>query len=149
MEDIAEGRPVVSLSGGSSRSTRFNLGRLISNRFSSFMDRTRRSDGRQRADSGTGSAGLGDSSHASSLGESQGSGDGDDGGKRLFGLIGRKCLVVQRQGQWLLIHYTIKKKIMVCRVVGEQGQLMVRQNALNIRSWADVFGLESGVTTEG
>ena len=38
---------------------------------------------------------------------------------------------------------------MVCRVVGEQGQLMFRQNALNIRSWADVFGLESGVTTEG
>ena len=36
-----------------------------------------------------------------------------------------------------------------CRVVGEQGQLIVRQNALNIRSWADVFGLESGVTTEG
>ena len=26
---------------------------------------------------------------------------------------------------------------------------MVRQNALKIRSWADVFGLESGVTTEG
>ena len=26
---------------------------------------------------------------------------------------------------------------------------MVRQNALRIRSWADVFGLESGVTTEG
>ena len=25
---------------------------------------------------------------------------------------------------------------------------MVRQNALKIRSWADVFGLESGVTTE-
>ena len=38
---------------------------------------------------------------------------------------------------------------MVCRVVGEQGQLMVRQNALNIRSWADVFGLEGGVTPEG
>ena len=57
--------------------------------------------------------------------------------------------MVKRQGQWLLIHYTIKKKTMVCRVVGERGQLMVRQNALNIRSWADVFGLESGVTTEG
>ena len=26
---------------------------------------------------------------------------------------------------------------------------MVRQNALKIRSWADVFRLESGVTTEG
>ena len=26
---------------------------------------------------------------------------------------------------------------------------MVRQNALKIRSWADVFGLESGVTIEG
>ena len=26
---------------------------------------------------------------------------------------------------------------------------MVRQNALNNRCWADVFGLESGVTTEG
>ena len=26
---------------------------------------------------------------------------------------------------------------------------MVRQNALKIRSWADVFGLESAVTTEG
>ena len=26
---------------------------------------------------------------------------------------------------------------------------MVRQNALKIRSWADAFGLESGVTTEG
>ena len=26
---------------------------------------------------------------------------------------------------------------------------MVRQSALKIRSWADVFGLESGVTTEG
>ena len=26
---------------------------------------------------------------------------------------------------------------------------MIRQNALKIRSWADVFGLESGVTTEG
>ena len=26
---------------------------------------------------------------------------------------------------------------------------MVRQNALKIISWADVFGLESGVTTEG
>ena len=38
---------------------------------------------------------------------------------------------------------------MVCRVVGERGQLMVRQNALKIRSWADVFGLESGVATEG
>ena len=70
MEDIVEGRRVVSLSGGSSRSTRFNLGRLTSNRFSSFMDRTRRSDGRQRADNGTGSAGL-----------------GDDGWRRLFGLL--------------------------------------------------------------
>ena len=38
---------------------------------------------------------------------------------------------------------------MMCRVVGEQGLLMVRQNALNIRFWADVFGLEGGVTTEG
>ena len=37
--------------------------------------------------------------------------------------------------------YTIKKKIMVCRVVGDRGQLMVRQNALKIRSWVDVFGL--------
>ena len=44
--------------------------------------------------------------------------------------------------------YYIKKKIMVCRVVGERGQLMVRQNALKMRSWADVFGLESGVITE-
>ena len=26
---------------------------------------------------------------------------------------------------------------------------MVKQNALKIRSWADVFGLESGVTTKG
>ena len=26
---------------------------------------------------------------------------------------------------------------------------MVRQNALKTRSWADVFGLESGVTTKG
>ena len=26
---------------------------------------------------------------------------------------------------------------------------MVRQNALKIIYWADVFGLESGVTTEG
>ena len=26
---------------------------------------------------------------------------------------------------------------------------MVRQNALKMRSWADVLGLESGVTTEG
>ena len=26
---------------------------------------------------------------------------------------------------------------------------MVRQNALKITSWADVFRLESGVTTEG
>ena len=26
---------------------------------------------------------------------------------------------------------------------------MVRQNALKIRSWADVYRLESGVTTEG
>ena len=26
---------------------------------------------------------------------------------------------------------------------------MVRQNALKIRSWADIFGLESGVTSEG
>ena len=26
---------------------------------------------------------------------------------------------------------------------------MVRQNALQIKSWADVFRLESGVTTEG
>ena len=26
---------------------------------------------------------------------------------------------------------------------------MVRQNALKIRSWADDFGFESGVTTEG
>ena len=26
---------------------------------------------------------------------------------------------------------------------------MVRQNALKIISWADVYGLESGVTTEG
>ena len=26
---------------------------------------------------------------------------------------------------------------------------MVRQNALKIRSWADVFGLESGMITEG
>ena len=26
---------------------------------------------------------------------------------------------------------------------------MIRQNALKIRSWADVFRLESGVTTEG
>ena len=26
---------------------------------------------------------------------------------------------------------------------------MVRQNALKIRSWADVFGLESGVTLRG
>ena len=26
---------------------------------------------------------------------------------------------------------------------------MVRQNALKTKSWADVFGLESGVTTEG
>ena len=26
---------------------------------------------------------------------------------------------------------------------------MARQNALKIRSWADIFGLESGVTTEG
>ena len=50
--------------------------------------------------------------------------------------------MLKRQGQWLLIHYTIKKKIMVCRVVGDRGQLMVRQNALKIRSWADVFGLE-------
>ena len=41
------------------------------------------------------------------------------------------------------------KKIMVCRVVGERGQLMVRQNALKIRSWADISRLESGVTTEG
>ena len=61
----------------------------------------------------------------------------------------KECLVVKRQGQWLLIHYTIKKKIMVCRVVGDRGQLMVRQNALKIRSWADVFGLKSGVTPEG
>ena len=37
----------------------------------------------------------------------------------------------------------------VCRVVGERGQLMVRQNALKIRPWADVLRLESGVTTEG
>ena len=36
----------------------------------------------------------------------------------------------------------MKKKAMVCKVVGEGGQLMVRQNALKIRSWADVFGLE-------
>ena len=86
MEDIAEGRPVVSLSGGSDRPTRFNLSRLTSTRFSSLMDRTRRSDGRQKANSGTGSAGLGDSSHASSLGES----DGDDGGRRLFGLLRRR-----------------------------------------------------------
>ena len=33
--------------------------------------------------------------------------------------------------------------------IGERGQLMVRQNALKIRSWADIFELESGVTTEG
>ena len=26
---------------------------------------------------------------------------------------------------------------------------MVRQNALKTKSWADVFGFESGVTTEG
>ena len=26
---------------------------------------------------------------------------------------------------------------------------MVRQNVLKVRSWADVLGLESGVTTEG
>ena len=38
---------------------------------------------------------------------------------------------------------------MVCKVVGEREQLMVRQNALKARSWADVFGLESGVTAEG
>ena len=57
--------------------------------------------------------------------------------------------MLKRQGQWLLILYTIKKKIMVCRVVGDRGQLMVRQNALKMRSWADVLGLKSGVTTEG
>ena len=45
--------------------------------------------------------------------------------------------------------FYIKKKTMVCKVVGEREQLMVRQNALKARSWADVFGLESGVTAEG
>ena len=51
--------------------------------------------------------------------------------------------MVWRQGQWSSTHYIIKKKtIMVCRVVGERGQLMVRRNALKIRSLADVFGLE-------
>ena len=37
----------------------------------------------------------------------------------------------------------------MCTVVGEQGQWINRQNALKIRSWANVFWLESGVTTEG
>ena len=32
------------------------------------------------------------------------------------------------------LYSTIKQKIMVCRVVGERGQLMTRQNALKTRS---------------
>ena len=47
------------------------------------------------------------------------------------------------------LYSTIKKKIMVCRVVGERGQLVARHNALKTRSWADVLGLESGVSAEG
>ena len=38
--------------------------------------------------------------------------------------------------------YVIKKKIIACRVMGERGQWVVRQNVLMIRSRADVFGLE-------
>ena len=43
----------------------------------------------------------------------------------------------------------VANPLVVCEVVGERGRLMVGQNALKIRSWADVFRLESGVTTEG
>ena len=40
-----------------------------------------------------------------------------------------------------LIHYTTKKRTMVCRVIGgERGQWMVRQNALKIRSWQMFLG---------
>ena len=56
-----------------------------------------------------------------------------------------------RQEKWLSIHYTIKKRIMACKVVGgARAQWMVGQNAFKIRSWGKmVFSLESGVITEG
>ena len=61
--------------------------------------------------------------------------------------IGRNILA-ERQGQWLSINYTTKKRIMVCRVVGGARAVDGQEEYLKDQILADVFGLESGVITE-
>ena len=58
----------------------------------------------------------------------------------------KECLMVYSRGRDVTV---VASPLVVCKVVGERGQLMIGQDALKIRSWADVFRLESGVTTEG
>ena len=57
--------------------------------------------------------------------------------------------MVYRQGQWLPIHYTIKKKMIVCRVVGEARAVNGQAECFEDNILQLFFGLESGVTTEG
>ena len=47
----------------------------------------------------------------------------------------------------LSIHYIIKKRAMVCRVVGGAGAVDGQAQRLEDKILADVFGLKSGVTT--
>ena len=57
--------------------------------------------------------------------------------------------LVLRQGQWLLIYYTTKKRIMMCRVVGGARAVDGQEECLGNQILGDVFGFGSGVTTEG
>ena len=57
--------------------------------------------------------------------------------------------MVERQGQWLSIHYTIKKKTIVCKVVGGARAVNGQAQCLEDKILQMFFGLESGVTTEG
>ena len=47
------------------------------------------------------------------------------------------------------IHYTIKKRAMICRVVEGARAVDSQAECLEDQILADVFGLERGVTTEG
>ena len=46
------------------------------------------------------------------------------------------------------IHYVIKKKAIMCRVVGGARAVDGQEECLEDLILADIFGLESGVTTE-